>query len=128
MRKEKDLTQAEVAKAISVHQRHVSSWETGKTVPSLETLLKLSKFFSVSIDYLVSDNVPREGIEAINDFDLYETFKKTESLTKEKRDEIRDIVDALVFREKVKGIPEADLPSMQKIESPALRRVAAGRR
>jgi transcriptional regulator with XRE-family HTH domain len=133
LRKEKDLTQAEVAKAVGVHQRHVSSWETGKTMPSLETLLKLSKFFGVSIDYLVSDNIPREGVEAINDFDLYETFKKTEALPKEKRDEVRDIVDALVFREKVKNIPEADLPVQsdapkpEKTETRSLRKVAGKR-
>jgi len=52
--------------------------------------------------------VPREEVEAINDFELYEYFRKTETLSKEHNDSIKDVIDGIVFRERVKQIPEVE--------------------
>ncbi len=53
LRKEKDLSQAELAKEIGVSQRSVSSWETGFRQPDFETLEILAKYFNVTTDYLL---------------------------------------------------------------------------
>jgi transcriptional regulator with XRE-family HTH domain len=128
LRREKELTQAEIGDAIGVHKRIVSTWENERVVPSLGSLMALSKFLRVSMDYLMFDNVPREGVEAINDFELYEYFRKAESLPTEMKQAVKEILDALVVKQKVKGIPELDTLQVQKAdESRSLRKIA-GRR
>lgn len=128
LRLERDLTQAEVAKAISVDKGYVSSWETGRSKPSLDSVLALSKFFGVSLDYLMFENVPREGVEAINDFELYDFFRKTEALPKEKKEIVKGVVNAIVLAEKIKELPEwSDASKPKEAPSASLRKVAGKR-
>ncbi len=53
LRKERKLTQAELAKALNVTQAAIGNWELGKREPDNKTLSDIADFFHVSIDYLV---------------------------------------------------------------------------
>lgn len=53
LRKEKKLSQVEFAKEFNIGQTTVSGWETGYREPDLDTLIKLSKYFGVTTDYLL---------------------------------------------------------------------------
>lgn len=53
LRTEKGLSQNELAKNVYVTRQAVSRWETGETVPNVETLKLLSKLFDVSINTLL---------------------------------------------------------------------------
>ena len=46
----------EVAAILDVAQSTISSWESGRLFPSLENLIKLSKLYGVSIDYLIGNS------------------------------------------------------------------------
>ena len=48
-----NMTQDQVAGALDVTQNAVCQWETGKRVPSLEMIIKLSDLFGCTIDELV---------------------------------------------------------------------------
>ena len=52
LRKKNGLTQSELGKLVGVSNRAVSKWESGVSVPSIETISKLCKVFSVSADRL----------------------------------------------------------------------------
>ena len=54
LRKKKGLTQEELAEAIFVSRTAVSKWESGRGYPSIDSLKSIAKFFSVSIDELLS--------------------------------------------------------------------------
>lgn len=54
LRKQKGLTQEELAKALYVSRTAVSKWESGRGYPNIDSLKALAKFFSVSIDALLS--------------------------------------------------------------------------
>jgi len=53
LREDRELNQRDFAKLIGVSQQTVASWETGRTSPDKDMLIKLSEFFSVSVDYLL---------------------------------------------------------------------------
>ena len=53
LRKEKNLTQDELAEKVFVTRQAVSRWESGETTPNVETLKLLSKVFDVSINTLL---------------------------------------------------------------------------
>ena len=54
LRKSRGLTQEELAEALFVSRTAVSKWESGRGYPSIDSLKEISKFFSVSIDELLS--------------------------------------------------------------------------
>ena len=76
LRKEKGLTQEELAEALFVSRTAISKWESGRGVPNIESLKAISKFFSVSIDELLSG----EEILKIADEDNKQKEKHTSDL------------------------------------------------
>ena len=56
LRKAKGLTQEELAEALYISRTAVSKWESGRGYPNLESLKALAKFFSVTVDELLSCN------------------------------------------------------------------------
>lgn len=54
LRKNKGLTQEELAEALYVSRTAVSKWESGRGYPNIDSLKEISKFFSVTIDDLLS--------------------------------------------------------------------------
>lgn len=53
LRKQENLSQRELAKAIGTTQAAVSLWERGERTPDIDTLLKLAELFKVSADFLL---------------------------------------------------------------------------
>ena len=54
LRKQKGLTQEELAETLYVSRTAISKWESGRGFPNIESLKAISKFFSVSLDELLS--------------------------------------------------------------------------
>lgn len=54
LRKSRNMTQDELAEALYVSRAAVSKWESGRGLPSIDSLKDISRFFSVSIDELLS--------------------------------------------------------------------------
>lgn len=54
LRKNRGLTQEELAEALYVSRTAVSKWESGRGYPSIDSLKEISKYFSVTIDELLS--------------------------------------------------------------------------
>ena len=54
LRKNRGMTQEELADALYVSRTTISKWELGRGYPSIDSLKDISKFFSVSIDDLLS--------------------------------------------------------------------------
>ena len=78
LRKNKAMTQEELAEAIYVSRTAISKWESGRGYPSIDSLKEISRFFSVSID------------------DLLSAEKMVSIAEKENRDNIRYICDMLL--------------------------------
>ena len=53
LRKEFGLSQKQMAEKLSISQQTYSDYEKGKTEPTIDTLIKISEFFKVSIEYLL---------------------------------------------------------------------------
>ena len=53
LRKEKNLSQGELAEMLDVSRQSISKWETNASVPELDKLIKMSEIFGISLDSLV---------------------------------------------------------------------------
>ena len=60
LRIQKAMSQSEVAKLVGVSQQAVGKWERSKAEPDSKTLLKLAKFFGVTVDRLLEDGASHE--------------------------------------------------------------------
>lgn len=56
LRQEKGLNQKELASQVETTQRNISNWENGNSEPDIQMLIRMSKFFEVSVDYLLNNN------------------------------------------------------------------------
>ena len=54
LRKQKGLTQEELAEKLYVSRTAISKWESGRGYPNTESLKEIAKFFSVTVDELLS--------------------------------------------------------------------------
>ena len=54
LRKQKNLTQEELAELLFVSRTAISKWESGRGLPNIDSLKAISKVFSISIDELLS--------------------------------------------------------------------------
>ncbi|MBE7075177.1 MAG: helix-turn-helix transcriptional regulator [Clostridiales bacterium] len=114
LRKEKRLSQKQVAEIVNYSQNLISSWEHGLREPSLEALITLANFFNVSVDYLIGNdvNLPKEFNNSLN-------IKLTRHLTSNQQACIKDILeldDVLVVQAKIyiKALKEAHEVLMKK--------------
>ena len=63
LRKQKNITQTELANLLYVTDKTISSWEKNRTEPSLEMVNKLSEIFECSISYLMFGENTKKNIE-----------------------------------------------------------------
>ena len=57
LRKQKGLSQEELAEKVGVARQTISKWELGETSPDLKQAKELSKIFNVSLDELVDNDI-----------------------------------------------------------------------
>ena len=81
LRKEKGLTQEELAQKLFVSRTAISKWESAKGYPNIDSLKEISKFFSVTIDELLSGD---------------EIVSIAEEDNKEKQNNLKNMVSGLL--------------------------------
>lgn len=52
LRKLNGLTQDELSKKVGIPQTTYNSYETGRSLPTIEPLIKIADFYNISLDYL----------------------------------------------------------------------------
>ena len=63
LRKKKGLSELVLAEALDVSRQAVSKWESGRSAPSTENLLRLSGIYGVPVDVLVNCSLPIPELE-----------------------------------------------------------------
>ncbi len=54
LRKNKKLSQEQLAEEINVTRQTISNWENGKFYPDIDALVRISKYFNISLDDLLN--------------------------------------------------------------------------
>lgn len=64
LRKQKGLTQEQLAEKFNTTNRSVSRWETGSNLPDISVLIDLAEFYDVELKDILSGNSKKENMEA----------------------------------------------------------------
>lgn len=62
LRKERGLTQKQLADKIYTSDKNISKWETGRSLPDLEFLLSICSELGVKVDYFTDESVTAADI------------------------------------------------------------------
>lgn len=60
LREEKNMTQAELGKALEISPSAIGMYEQGRRTPDIPTLKKIASYFNVSLDYLLGSSTSKE--------------------------------------------------------------------
>jgi transcriptional regulator with XRE-family HTH domain len=96
IRVEKNVSQEDLAKRISVHANHISRYERDLSSPSIDVVQRIADALEVSIDALVYGKA--NNTEAgLNDRDLIALFKKVQNLSAKQKQTVKDVLEAFVL-------------------------------
>ena len=79
LRKNKHLTQAELAEKIGVSNKTISKWENGETYPETTQLIAISNLFEITIDELLKGKIKEKNLEppkVVEDIEFQKLDKK----------------------------------------------------
>lgn len=79
LRQKKNITQIRLSIAAEVSQETISAYESGKALPSADTLIKLADFLDTSVDYILdrTDNsIPIGYQKSVLGDELLHSFEK----------------------------------------------------
>ena len=75
LRKEKDISQTELAKRLNVSRQAVSKWEQGVSSPDTAKLIQLAEILGTEVEYLATGVHPEPGSVVLN---VVETVERIE--------------------------------------------------
>ena len=81
LRKEKNLTQEQLAEYLNTSRRTISRWETGNNLPDLDILIELSDYYDVELRELIDGERKSEQM----DRELKETVLKVADYSNEEK-------------------------------------------
>jgi len=102
LRKEKGLTQKEVAAQLSVLPTHLNKYEAGLSAPPLEKLASLANLLGVSLDFLILGRIPEDA--AFTNTGLLERFKRIQSFNRRDQETVAELIDAMVAKSQMQEI------------------------
>ena len=106
LRKQKNMTQAEVADALHISYQAVSKWERGESLPDITLLPEIAELFQISIDKLLRNTCEAKAEEPV-ETDLVMDEGAQQGIDQQ----ITDMVN----REFEIGIREAKIPEAEEL-------------
>lgn len=67
LRKQKNLTQLEFAKALNYSDKAISKWERAESIPDIIILKQIADLFGVTVDYIINKHTDKEKILVIEE-------------------------------------------------------------
>lgn len=114
LRRERKLTQLQLAELLDVQPRLISRWETGESKPQFDHIVQLAEVLEVSLDELVRGESTPQGSEfEIRNKRLKELCRQVDSLGKSDQEVVCHVMDSLIRKEQIKAIVGSPLPQSE---------------
>ena len=114
LRQERGLTQQELADIFHISNSTISSYETGARIPDIDFLLKLSKFYNTSSDYILGLTDNKLPLDIINnvvtdDVSYHTVVEKIQKLTFERKRLLLALLDDLYLCSNIQGFSSSSV-------------------
>jgi len=98
-RKQKGLTQGQLARRAGTDSQRISKYERGVLVPTTAILVKIADALEVSLDYLVREAEDR-AVGKVKDSALLDQFTQIDSLPESDKQLVKGLLDAFIKKSK----------------------------
>lgn len=104
LRKERNLTQKELASIVGVHFSHLSRYERGLSLPSVEVVKKMAQLFHVSTDYLLfEDGQAPVRVNSV-DVTLWRQFEQLAPLSESDKAVVKTVLESMLLKHHLEGM------------------------
>ncbi len=83
-RKEKNLTQEQLAEQLNISNKTVSKWETGKCMPDYSVIKNLCEVLEITISELMDGEEEKESIRTYDEDQTLELLRRVQELERQK--------------------------------------------
>lgn len=104
LRKEKGLTQQELAKEVGISHPQIVRYETKGVQPPADVLGRIADTLGVSVDFLVNGNSTEKARNTLKDAELLKQFKAVEKMDENDQNTIKSLIDAFITKGKLKQL------------------------
>jgi transcriptional regulator with XRE-family HTH domain len=101
LRKERGLSQAQLAEKVECHLSNINRIETGKYTPALETVVRIAATLDVPVDYLINSTDGNPDEIRIEDQAFSEKIKLLNTLEEEERFVVTKVIDTMLTKKKM---------------------------
>jgi len=98
LRKQKTLSQSDLAKLAGVHYNHIGRYERGTSRPSADTLKRLADALGVSGDYLMEGSTEAAAKARFEDRDLLRQFQEVQQLPDDDKVVVKKLLEAFLTK------------------------------
>jgi transcriptional regulator with XRE-family HTH domain len=104
LRKQKNLSQADLGKLVGVHYSHVGRYERGISRPAADTLKRMADALGVSGDYLIEGTTEEAAKARFEDRELLCQFQEVEKLADEDKMVVKKLIDAFLTKKQIQSL------------------------
>ena len=102
LRKEKNLTQIDLAKKLGIKHPSLNAWEKNKKTPTIPLLKKLSQIFDISVDTLIFDEKDIEHLTS-QEKNIISQIKQFEHLDDKGKEAVLNMINLLTAKQEKKA-------------------------
>ncbi len=105
-RKKLGWSQDKLGNKVGIHGRHVGKYENNKAMPNAETIIRIAKALTISIDYLLLDDLDENATPTIilRDSDLIRKFEAVEKMNEDDKHVIISLIDAYIKKQQIETV------------------------
>lgn len=107
LRKQKELTQAELAKKVGISLTQMARYENKGIQPPADILMKLSAIFGTTVDFLVNGATEDKAKAQLKDTELLQQFKEVEQLNEKEKNVIKTLIESFLMRKQLQQMIRA---------------------
>ena len=104
LRKQKGLSQSELAEQAGVSYAQIGRYETKGSQPPAEVLKKIANALNTTSDFLMNGNTDEKAKAALQDTELLQQFKAVDQMNDDDKVTIKKLIDAFITKGKIKQL------------------------
>jgi transcriptional regulator with XRE-family HTH domain len=105
LRRDLDLTQAELGERAGIDPRNLTRYENDKLRPSVPVLQRIASALSVAVDDLVESERPAET--PLRDPELLHQLQAIEQMEPADRDALKRVIQAMILKTQIQGLAKS---------------------
>lgn len=103
LRQQRKMTQQDLAKAATIHYTHIGRYEAGKSMPSADTLRRISEALGTTVDFLMDGATQDSAKARLTSRALLQRFQDVERLPEDQQLVVMQLMDAFLAMNQLKS-------------------------